>query len=660
MWCCKPVQWSRSRSIPGLVLAAGCAAMAPAAVPDWLREAARLPVKETGTVAAVVLLDEQATHVRDAGEIRTTYRRAVRILRPEGMNEARVAVQFDSETRIASLKAWSISPQGREIETKEKDAVETGLSADTLYSDTRSKILLIPGAEPGATIGYEYEQRRRPMILQDLWWFQEDVPVRRARFSLKLPAGWEFGSNWVNHGPVEPRLAGERHWVWEMDNIAAIEDEPLMPPWRAVAGRLAVNYYPTEGAGGISLRSWNDLGRWYHELAAPRRQLTPEIRAKTAELTASLATPEAKLKAVARFAQRDIRYVAIAIGIGGVQPHAAQEILGARYGDCKDKVTLMAAMLSGMGIESHYVLVNSSRGVVAPAAPSQAAFDHVIIAVRLPKDIPTSGLPALYQHPSLGSLLMFDPTDEMTPLGSLRPALQASHGLLVRDAGGEMILLPQLSPESTRLVRSAKLTLSPAGTLFGDVSEQHHGSYAVERRSTLRREAGLDRSKVLERFLGSFLGNFTLESAGVENMDALEGSLGLHYRFSAANYARTAGDLVLIRPRVLGSKGMSVIDNRERRYPIEFEVPSQHEDVFEINLPAGYEADELPPPMEASCAFASYRSRTDVKGSVLTYQRSFEVRVSQVPADKLGELNEFLRRVGADERKQAVLRKKAP
>src|SRR5437899_895658 len=43
-----------------------------------------------------------------------------------------------------------------------------------------------------------------------------------------------------------------------------------------------------------------------------------------------------KIRALAAFVQKDIRYVAIEIGIGGYQPHSAQDIFANRYGDCKD------------------------------------------------------------------------------------------------------------------------------------------------------------------------------------------------------------------------------------------------------------------------------------------------------------------------------------
>src|SRR5439155_11321636 len=88
----------------------------------------------------------------------------------------------DDETRLTELKAWCLPAAGKDYEVKQKDAIETSAFNESLYQDTRYLILKIPAADPGNIVGYEYEQRRRPSILQDTWQFQHDVPVRRARF----------------------------------------------------------------------------------------------------------------------------------------------------------------------------------------------------------------------------------------------------------------------------------------------------------------------------------------------------------------------------------------------------------------------------------------------------------------------------------------------
>ena len=93
---------------------------------------------------------------------------------------------FDSQTEITSLKGWALTAAGEEYEVKKGDAVTAGYSEE-LYSDTRYQVLQIPAAQPGNVVGYEYQQLERPFVLQAQWPFQDEVPVRHARFVLELP-----------------------------------------------------------------------------------------------------------------------------------------------------------------------------------------------------------------------------------------------------------------------------------------------------------------------------------------------------------------------------------------------------------------------------------------------------------------------------------------
>ena len=667
--CSQPARQAAPSSAGAALLLAALLAPALAAragSPDWLQAAARQPLPAyPSDTEAVMLLDEQVTTVSDTGEIKTRYRRAYKILRPEGRKFGTVSVYYDSETRLTYLKGWSLPAAGKEYEVKEKDAVETSPFGVALYEDTRYKVLLIPAADPGNVVGYEYEQKRRPFVLQDRWMFQDEIPVRRARFILELPPGWEFEATWLNHARQEPQAAGENRWLWEVEDIPAVEDEPAMPPWRAVAGWLAVSYFPTRpGLQAKSHGSWGDVGQWYARLTAGRRQATPEMKQKVAELTAGQATLLDKMRALAAFAQRDVRYVAIAIGIGGYQPHPAPEVFSNRYGDCKDKATLLGALLAEIGLQSHYVLIHTDRGQVTPDFPSMLNFNHAILAIRLPADLPAENLYAAVEHPQLGRVLFFDPTDSITPPGQLPSYLQANYGLLVTEDGGELVKLPLLKPAVNRLLRTAQLSLSSTGTLAGQVQEVRWGGPATDRRASLLNTPAPERRKVLESFLAGFLPGFNLQTVEVENLEEYDTNLIVRYQFVAQSYAKTAGDLLLLRPRVLGQKGDDLLErqkkDKERQYPVEFEAATLQSDVFEIELPSGYTVDELPPPVELDTDFVAYKSRIEVKGTVLRYQREYTVKDVRVPTARLEELKKFYRQVAADERSSVVLKRRAP
>jgi hypothetical protein len=260
-------------------------------------------------------------------------------------------------------------------------------------------------------------------------------------------------------------------------------------------------------------------------------------------------------------------------------------------------------------------------------------------------------------HPKLGRMLFFDPTSSYTPFGYLPHQLQDGYGLVMGPDGGELIRMPVLTPSANRLTRSAKFSLSPTGALSGDVEEVRWGELAASSRGQLLEVQPADRAKVVEGFLGSSLSHFQLKSATVGNLDKYDLALTLKYNFVADNYARQAGNLLLVRPRVIGQKGWALPAEKKRHYPVELAETSLQNDDVEIDLPAGYVVDELPPPIEAKCDYGSYSSSVEVNGSTLHYKRTYEIKDLTVPPEKLDTFREFLRQINADERQSAVLRK---
>jgi hypothetical protein len=629
-------------------------------VPDWVRAAARdtLPTVPNDAVA-VVLLDEQIVTVHDSGEIDSLSRRVYKILRPEAREKfGRVSVGFDKETKITSLNAWALPVNGKEFQIKEKDAVETSFVTEDLYSDLRAKILTLPSAAtPGSIVAYESVQKQRPYVFDDAWDFQESVPVRRTRFILQLPPGWEMKTQWVNHPEVQEKKTGENSYEWEIENVPAIEPERDMPPWQAIAGRMGVKYFPSGTSAARNSGSWKDIGLWYSSLNVNSRQASPEIKQKVAELTASAPATIDKIRAITDFMQRQIRYVAIEIGIGGFQPHPASTVFQYKYGDCKDKATLLSSMLHEIGVESYYVVAQVYRGIVRPEFPTRGSFNHMILAIHLPDDVPDGNLYAIVKHPTLGRLLIFDPTDPYTPLGYIPSYEQENYGLLLAPDGGELIPLPLLPPATNRLMRTGKLSLTSSGDLTGDVSEILWGAPATLRRAELLQVTPANRSKVIEDLLGSHLNNFHVTSATVGNLEVFNQTLTMNYKFVVSGYAKTAGNLLLVRPRVLGSKGPEWDLTIVRKYPVEFGETTVQSDDYEITLPQGYVADDIPSPIDVKSEYGSYKSKIELTGSTLHYQRMYVIDKVLVPTQKLDGVRDFFREIYTDERASAVLRK---
>jgi hypothetical protein len=646
-----------------LVALVGCPyTWASVSIPPWMQSQLGTPLPQHDPDAdAVTLYSDVNVVVTPNGKIRRTQRIVYRILRNQGARRAVVRLDFDAQSHITRMHGWSVPAEGKPYEVSEKDSVESaliGVLHGELMGDLRSKVLRIPAAVPGSTIGYEVEEELQPYALQDDWTFQDTIPVREARYSLELPPGWSYKATWINH-PEEPATrATATHWQWQVQDVQGIKPEFQMPPLAALEGRLAVALVPPAGTGE-SFQSWRALGAWYRGLTLDRRVASADIKSKVAELTGSQTTTLAKMQALAGFVQSDIRYVAIELGIGGLQPHSAPNVFAHRYGDCKDKVTLLSTMLKEIGVESHYLIVNTTRGAVSDSTPVGLRFNHVILAIQLPQDTQDPTLPATLTDAKLGRLLLFDPTDTYTPLGQLAGALQGGYGLLVTPDGGELIQIPVLPPGTSSIQRTAHLQLDENGHLSGEVHEVWAGDPASEERSSLDLTTQeTDRIKSIESVLAGSLPTFQLTKAAITNRQISSKPLEWTYSLEVDQYARPTGNLLTVRPRVLGSMSSGLLETREpRRYDIELEGPRRDSDLFEITLPEGYVVDELPPAVNEDYPFAAYHSKTEAVGRTLKYTRVFEMKSVTVPVAQAGDLKELYRIINNDERMPAVLKK---
>jgi len=630
--------------------------------PQWMHAlvGVSLPSYDEKTEAVLLYSDTNVT-VLSEDKVRTHVREVYKILRPEGRGRGTVSVYFNPNRRITNLHGWCIPAQGKDYEVKEKDAADISppVAGGELVSDVKLRVLHVPAPDPGNIIGYEYEVEEQPFWLQDTWYFQETDPVRESHFSLQLPPGWVFKASWLAHAEVKPDEGKGNVLQWKVSDVKGIRPEPDMPPWRGVAGQMIVSFFPTdETSQNNAFASWVGMGNWYGGLISGQLNASEPIKQEVSGLVASKAAQLQKMQAIAGFVQHDIRYVAIELGIGGWQPHAAPDVFSHRYGDCKDKATLMRTMLREIGVDSYHVFINTRRGSITPATPAHNGFNHAIVAIKLPDAVKDPSLIAVLQHPRLGRILFFDPTNDLIPFGQIGGYLQANYGLLVTPDGGELVQLPQQPPAMNSIQRVGKLTLDASGQLKGDVTELRLGDRASSERWRLRTVTkNVDRIKPIESLLAGSLSSFQIVRASVVNLEQTDQPFGFNYSFESDNYAKNAGNLLLVRPRVLGSKSWGVLETKEpRKFPLEFEGPSRDTDSFDIALPPGYEVDELPPPADADFSFGSYHSKTEASSQMLHYTRSMEIKELSVPVSKMDELKKFYRMIAADERNTAVLK----
>ena len=633
-------------------------ALAKDSVPDWLREAAKDKLPDyPSTTNAVMLLYEVTYTVTEKGEAIEHVREAYRILRPQGREYAALSVSFRGQSKISDLHIWSIGADGQEYALKDKEMLEVGLNnGSELYSDARRRGAMAPAGDPGAVVAIEYQERMVPDAPEYTWMMQREIPIRKQSLRIELPAGYQYKVAWKGKEQVRPIDLEHGSYLWTLADTPAVDlrDIPLAPEEGGVANRVSVHYFGP-GANVAARGDWQAIGEWYAALAHDRNLSSVEMAAKAQELVAGKTDHADRIQAIAEFVQQQIRYVAIEIGIGGNQPHSADEIFHKRYGDCKDKATLLSAMLSTVGEKSTWVLVDTRRGVVDPALPSTLG-NHVIAAVELPANYNSDRLHSVITAKSGKRFLIFDPTWEHTPFGQLEHELQGSYGALVDGSSSQVIALPVMNPELNTVHRTAHFKLQPDGSLTGDVAVKLFGDVAVSYRELYTVGNAKQQQDALDRLLSFDFTSLTLSGIKVENVHELHKEFALNYSIKAEHYGRSMGSLLMVRPRVLGSGGFAV-DHKGRTLPINLDQTMQMVDDFQIDLPPGYAMDELPAAVKFDVGFASYVSSSEIVGNTLHYHRTYTISEVALPAEKYADVQKLASVIEGDEQGRAILKK---
>jgi hypothetical protein len=631
-------------------------------MPSWLQQAVEIkaPLYEKD-VPAVVLVDDSQIIIGSDGKQNESYNYAVRILRREGRGYAVGDVNYlPNISKVKDFRAWLIRPGGVIKRYGKDDTMDVAGDLNDVYNEYRiKKISASDEADTGAVFAYTYTKEDRSVFSQAEWFFQSSLPVINSRYTLTVPEGWRAEGVTFNYPKIEPKITGTSY-VWELSNLAPIPYEPLSPSISQLVPRLAVSYFPSAATQSLSIKTftnWGEVAGWLTELSDPQVTVDDAMARKAYELTALAKTEFEKIRAIAAYVQ-NIQYISIQTGLGrggGYRPHAANEVFAKSYGDCKDKANLMRAMLKVVGIEAFPVSIYSGDpNYVRASWPSPQQFNHCIIAVKVSDQTQAS---TIIQHPKLGRLLIFDATDDQTPLGDLPYYLQGSLALISSKTETDLVKMPVTPPEMNQLERTATLELQPDGGIAGKIQELANGQIAVVFRSEYRKLSKPEYTGMIERWLT--MGATSARLLKVESTDQnADGRFSLNVEFSAPAYGQLMqGRLLVFKPAIVSRRESLALTAGTRKHPVVLRANAYSETV-RFQLPAGFTVDEVPDPVKMQTSFGSYVTSYEVKDNQLIFKRQLSQQATTIlPAD-YESVRKFFENIRAAENAPVVLARK--
>jgi hypothetical protein len=625
-------------------------------IPQWGLDAAKTPTPTyVKDASSVILFDEYVETVDAQGRASEREREAIRILKPQGRSNT-CQVSYDADEKVNYFRVWTIAADEKQYQAKDTDFTEQGNTGDAIMLSTRKvRVAHPPAVDVGATIICESEELLEPFLQEDVWEIQHRIPVVFQALEVDLPAGRAHTQSWHNYKPIQPVEVAPNHWRWEIRDMPALtlRDVRSAPEWEALAARMSVQWGDAAVEGLDN--QWRAIGQWVTNLEAGRPDPSPEITSQVQTLIAGAPDFYAKLSRITDYIQKNVRYFIVVRGIGGLQANHASDIFRNRYGDCKDKTTLLISMLQVAGIHAFYVPVDTRRGVVDPNDPSLEG-DHMITAIEIPPGVQDSRLMAIVKDNNDKRYLIFDPTNERTPVGNLPSYLQGSYGTLAAGSASQIIALPLLAPDANTNSHNGSFNLALDGTLTGSVITVRSGSGGAALRNTLKETDEKQQRESLETAVARDVPGAVLNSFQYVLPPDLDKPVEIHYTLTAAQYSHQAGPLLLVRPRVIGTQALP-FDDKPRTVPFDLSATGRWRDSYDITLPPGYVVDEAPDPVAIDLDFASYHSSVSAKGNLLHYEREYVVRQVEIPPAKAASFRQLENAILSDEKGAAILKK---
>ncbi|MDA3924129.1 MAG: DUF3857 domain-containing protein [Kiritimatiellae bacterium] len=550
-------------------------------------------------------------------------------------------------------RAEIIKPDGKilpiDIEQYSKIMTEQSQMGSNIY-DPSNKILTLatPGVEVGDICHIVSCRINTKARMSNTWAdysvFEYNAPIAKLDYEIIAPPGLPIKHKLIR-SPIkdsvtytETKISGDRtRHLWLVKDIPQMFPEPDMPPLHTQVQRLLLS----------TIKDWKTVSRWYWELCIePMSKTTPEMRAKVKELTDGLTGREEKIRSIFKFVSQDIRYMGITTEdvAPGYEPHPVDMTFNNRYGVCRDKAALLAAMLRMADIPAYPVLIHA--GAKMDHDIPVPFFNHAITAVDKPG----------------GGYSLMDPTDENTK--DIFPAYLCNRSYLVAKEEGETLLVSEIYPaEKNMMLITSEGVLDATGSLllksrleFKGINDNAYRSHFLRNKQDKRRK--FFESALKKRLAGAELIECTITP---EDLQDTEQPLLVTLTSRIPDYPVKGDSLDLVTMPwlsssigyvnfVIGATGL-----KERKYTMKTDITCGVKETITINVAAGLKSPySIPPKFTVDKAGVLFSIEHAYKDGRLSAELIQKIKTPEFSPAEYLVLKQNLKEIEAQTRKRPL------
>ena len=571
----------------------------------------------------------------------------ITILDEKAEDAATLYLPYDRKySSVNSAQMLVYDAQGKLIKKYGKSDMYDRSAADgfSVITDSRFMVVQHSVASYPITIETYYEMNQNSYLDLSQWRIQPPATaVQNAMYKVSVVPGVHFRYKNKNTTikPVKETEGQYEVYTWQVKNLKTVEPEDEAPAW-TVAPRIVFaadkfEYFGMEG----DFSSWQNFGKWQSVLNTDVCNLSPQRTEEVKQLTANLKTDQEKARFLYNYMQKNMRYVSIQLGVGGLKPFPASFVDQKKYGDCKALSNYMKALLQAAGIRSHYAIINGgTNGEPADVDFPSSPFNHVILCIPFKND--TTWLEC---------------TSNTTAYGKLGAFTENRRALIVTEDGGKLVNTPKSTGADNQFNSLVQVKLDADGGATAKVKILSTGGYRdlyVDQLPTVSQDK---QKEYLLRSLNFKQPSFFDFKEAADSAGIKEVNFDLEYDVFAEV---SAGSKKFYRPRVFDLWRMTVPVVEKRRSDFYFEHPMQNTCTTVISLPEGFEAESVPENVMLKFSYGTYEAnyKYDTAKNEVVSTVKFNLNNHVIPAAKYTEMQQYMDKITSAQNKKLIIHKK--
>ncbi len=570
------------------------------------------------------------------------------------LDEKVVTVQEDAEIEFLSLKKYSglTYPEyynkfirlktfkkaikyGTKYITSERSGIDRSVTDENIFfDDSRVQYFPIRFTDKGATARITVKKEYTDGKYLTRLFFHRPYPVLEQAFEFKVPE-WlivdfkPMNFDGFNIEKKQTTKGGYTSYVFIMKDIPAYKSEYKSIGRAYTDPHIIIQVKSFESKGEV-LKGFDkvaDVYNWNNKLYIMAGNDKEKIKSTLTKITAGISNDEDKIKAIYYWVQDKIRYIAYEDGYSGYIPASAQDVLTAKYGDCKGMANLLTEFLKIAGYDAHFTWIGTRQIPYSQSLPALCVNNHAITT--------------LYYK---GKEYFLDPTEKYAPFGENAYRIQGKEAMIANGAKFDIKTVPLTRGNEHKILTKADFSLTDE-TLAGKVQITLTGN---ERKDFHQAFHDLPISS-REKFLNSYLefNNDNVKSSEVKTSDLgnREIPVTISGNIELSNAVHTISSEKYIHLDFFPKTLKQYMPDEKRVAGYDFDYVLSFEDELSLSIPANKKFSDLPQKLELNFEGYEFKGEYVVSGNKITLKKSLAIKKSIIQKTDFTNWKKFLESV---------------